>query len=188
MSPPVVVKMQHAVSQAAQSTPNPTSSAITTAPTQGHYYHQQGYKLKGMTGKDPSSMTQEMGTQHLAMGQQILSTNQLVQNTQTVYPHGMPIHNQSMQGAHGMIPAQSAPPHTQVLAPAHGQVIAPHEQISVGLDQGQYAYGIGQPQQLQQQQQQQQQQHNLHTYTPTQMQQSTQWQTQQQGMSTGWMK
>ena len=184
--------MQHAVTQAAQSSANPTSSTITTAPVQGQYY-QQGYKFKGMPGKDPSPMPQDVGTQHLAMGQPVLSTNQLVQSTQAignVYSHGIPMHNQNIQTAHGMIPTQPAPPHGHVIAPAHGQVIAPHEQISVGLDQGQYAYGMGQPQHQQppQQQPQQQQQQHLHSYTPNQMQPATQWQAQQQGIGPGWMK
>lgn len=184
VSPPVV-------NQAAQPNTNPPSSTITTAPAQGHYY-QQGYKFKGMPGKDPSPISQDVGTQHLTIGQQVLNTNHLVQNTQSVgnvYSQGIPVHNQNIQAPLGMIPTQPAPPHGQVIAPAHGQVIAPHEQIPVGLDQGQYAYGMGQPQQQQPQQQQpQQQQQHLHSYTPNQMQSATQWQAQQQGLGPGWMK
>ena len=185
VSPPVIAKLQHSVSQATQPTPVPTSSVAVTTPAQGQYY-QQGYKFKGMPGKDPSTMVQEIGTQQMPMGQQILNTSQMVQNSQTmgnVYSHGIPVHNQNIQPVHGMVPTQSVPPHGQVIAPARGQVIGAHDSISMGLDQGQYAYGMGQPQQPQQQQQQ-----HLHSYTPSQMPPAAQWQAQQQGLGPGWMK
>jgi len=185
VSPPVIAKLQHSVSQATQPTPVPTSSAAVTTPAQGQYY-QQGYKFKGMPGKDPSTMVQEIGTQQMPMGQQILNTSQMVQNSRTmgnVYSHGIPVHNQNIQPVHGMVPTQSVPPHGQVIAPARGQVIGAHDSISMGLDQGQYAYGMGQPQQPQQQQQQ-----HLHSYTPSQMPPAAQWQAQQQGLGPGWMK
>ena len=141
-----------------------------------------------MPGKDPSTIVQDLGTQQMPMGQPILNANQMVQNSQTmgsVYSHGISVHNQNIQPVHGMVPTQSIPPHGQVITTARGQVIATHDSIPMGLDQGQYGYGMGQRQQPQQQQQ------HLHSYaphTPSQMPPAAQWQAPQQGLGPGWMK
>ena len=185
VSPPTIAKMQQNASQVVHPNINPASSSITNPPTPGHYY-QQAYNFKGIPTKDAPPVAQDVTSQHIAIGQQVLNTMPNAQAMGGIYPHGIAMHAQSMPPAHGLIPTQPVPPHGQVIPPAHGQVIATHEQIPVGLDQGQYAYNMGQPQHPQQQQQQQQQ--HLHPFTPSQMPPATQWQAQQQGIGPGWMK
>lgn len=187
VSPPAVAKMQLNANQIPpQPTTNPPTTSVANAPVQGHFY-QQGYQFMGTPGKDAPPISQEMAPQHMAMGQQILHTGPILQNAQAVgniYPHGMPMHNQNVPSTHGMLPAQAVPPHGQVMPmpPAHTQVMPPHDQIPVGLEQGQFAYSMGQPTHPPPQQQ------HMHSFPPSQIPPAPQWQAQQPGLAPGWMK